>query len=201
MVTWGTALVDLDNDMDRDLFIACGHLQDNIDHYDDVSTYLQRNILLANTGTGAFVDVSRESGTGMQVTLSSRGAGFDDLDNDGDVDVDGDIDGDSDGDTDGDSDGDTDGDMDGDGDTDSDGDSDTDSDSDSDTDSDADGDIGAAGDLQGAGIPPLGHIGQSQVGPGLGHGLHDQDSRHGTSSPAFRGAAPACRRRTAGSVR
>ena len=87
MVTWGVGFVDFDNDSDRDLFIACGHLQDNIDKYDDVSSYLQRNILLSNTGLGTFKDVSRTSGSGMQVKLSSRGVGFDDLDNDGDVDV------------------------------------------------------------------------------------------------------------------
>jgi len=87
MVTWGVGLVDFDHDTDRDLFIACGHLQDNVDRYDDVSSYLQRNLLLRNTGQGTFTDVSRTSGSGMQVRLSSRGAAFDDLDNDGDVDV------------------------------------------------------------------------------------------------------------------
>jgi hypothetical protein len=86
-VTWGVGLVDFDNDADRDLFIACGHLQDNVDKYDDVTRYLQRNILLSNTGQGRFRDVSRTSGSGMDVRLSSRAAGFDDLDNDGDVDV------------------------------------------------------------------------------------------------------------------
>ena len=87
MVTWGVGFVDFDNDLHRDLFIACGHLQDNIDKYDDVTSYLQRNILLRNTGRGTFTDISRTSGSGMEVKLSSRGAGFDDLDNDGDVDL------------------------------------------------------------------------------------------------------------------
>jgi hypothetical protein len=86
-VTWGNTFADFDNDGDRDIFIACGHLQDNVDHYDDVSSYYERNILLMNTGDGKFIDVSDKSGDGMKVKLSSRGAGFDDLDNDGDVDV------------------------------------------------------------------------------------------------------------------
>ncbi len=86
-VNWGTGLVDFDNDGDRDLFIACGHLQDNVELYDDTSAYLVRNILLMNTGNGKFVNVSDQCGDGMAVKLSSRGAGFDDLDNDGDVDV------------------------------------------------------------------------------------------------------------------
>ena len=40
-----------------------------------------------NTGDGKFVDVSDEGGDGMKVKLRSRAAGFDDLDNDGDVDI------------------------------------------------------------------------------------------------------------------
>jgi hypothetical protein len=86
-VNWGTGLVDFDNDGDRDIFMACGHLQDNIDLVDDTSAYQVRNILLENTGDGKFVDVSAASGDGMSVELSSRGTGFDDLDNDGDIDA------------------------------------------------------------------------------------------------------------------
>lgn len=86
-VNWGTALVDFDNDADRDIFMACGHLQDNIDLVDGTSAYEVRNILLENTGDGKFVDSSRKSGDGMSVELSSRGAAFDDLDNDGDIDT------------------------------------------------------------------------------------------------------------------
>ncbi|MHC4698809.1 MAG: CRTAC1 family protein [Planctomycetota bacterium] len=86
-VTWGTGFVDFDNDGDRDLFMACGHVQDNVERYDDTSTYHTRNILLMNTGDGRFVNVSAYSGDGLLVKLSSRSAGFDDLDNDGDVDV------------------------------------------------------------------------------------------------------------------
>ena len=86
-VNWGTGLVDFDNDGDRDIFVACGHLQDEIDLYDDTTSYHVQNILLMNTGDGKFTNVSECSGDGMAIRLSSRGAGFDDLDNDGDVDV------------------------------------------------------------------------------------------------------------------
>jgi len=86
-VTWGNGFVDFDNDGDRDIFIACGHLQDNVDQYDDVTSYLQTNILQANNGRGQFTNVSTQSGAGLRVKRSSRGAAFDDLDNDGDVDV------------------------------------------------------------------------------------------------------------------
>ena len=86
-VEWGSGLIDFDNDGHRDLFIACGHLQDNVDLWDDTTTYEARNILLANTGLGKFADVSSRSGDGMAVKRSSRGTAFDDLDNDGDIDV------------------------------------------------------------------------------------------------------------------
>jgi hypothetical protein len=86
-VTWGTALLDLDNDGDRDIFIACGHLIDNVDRFDSTTSYHARNIVLMNTGNGKFVNVSDRCGDGLAPKHSSRGAVFGDLDNDGDLDV------------------------------------------------------------------------------------------------------------------
>lgn len=86
-VNWGNGLVDFDNDGDRDLFIACGHLLDNIQLIDDRTAFKVRNILLMNAGDKRFVDVSKRCGDGLDPVESSRGAGFDDLDNDGDVDA------------------------------------------------------------------------------------------------------------------
>jgi hypothetical protein len=87
LVTWGTALLDLDNDGDRDIFIACGHLIDNVDRFDSTTSYHARNIVLMNTGNGKFVNVSDRCGDGLAPKHSSRGAVFGDLDNDGDIDV------------------------------------------------------------------------------------------------------------------
>lgn len=86
-VKWGTGVVDLDNDGNRDLFIACGHLIDNVEQFDSTTSYNARNIVLRNTGQGKFVNVSDQCGDGLLPKLSSRGAVFDDLDNDGDLDV------------------------------------------------------------------------------------------------------------------
>ena len=86
-VTWGNGLVDFDNDGDRDIYVACGHVQDNIERYDDTSSYRARNILLMNRGDGTFVNVSDQCGDGLQVVMASRGAAFDDLDGDGDIDA------------------------------------------------------------------------------------------------------------------
>lgn len=87
LVTWGCGMIDFDNDGYRDLFIAAGHLHDNVERFDTTTTYHQRNLVHWNLGNGRFVNVSDRCGNGLAVQLSSRGAAFDDLDNDGDVDV------------------------------------------------------------------------------------------------------------------
>ena len=86
-VSWGNGFADFDNDGDRDIFIACGHLYDNLHHFDETTTYHTPNLLLENLGNGKFLNVSDQCGDGMAAKRSSRGAGFDDLDNDGDIDV------------------------------------------------------------------------------------------------------------------
>ncbi len=84
---WGVGLVDFDNDGRRDAFIACGHFLENIREFDTRTSYRTPNILLWNAGGKKFVDVTGQCGGGMAVVESSRGAAFDDFDNDGDVDV------------------------------------------------------------------------------------------------------------------
>jgi len=86
-VTWGNGFADFDNDGDLDIFIACGHLQDNVELFDRTTSYRAPNQLMENLGNEKFVNISQKAGDGMKVTQSSRGAGFDDLDNDGDIDV------------------------------------------------------------------------------------------------------------------
>ena len=87
-VTWGCAFVDLDNDGDRDLVVACGHVYDNVERFDDTTSYRARNVVLQNllreTGQARFVNISDRCGDGLQVRQSSRGLAADDLDNDGD---------------------------------------------------------------------------------------------------------------------
>ena len=86
-VTWGVGCVDFDNDSSMDLFVACGHLDDNVEQRDDTTAYAVKNILLHNNGEGRFEDLSGMAGSGMAACYSSRGAAFDDLDNDGDIDA------------------------------------------------------------------------------------------------------------------
>ncbi len=86
-VTWGCGLVDFDNDGRRDIFVVCGHTEDNIESRDNATTYAARPILLRQTDSGKFEDVTDSCGDGMKVRLVGRGAVFEDLDNDGDIDV------------------------------------------------------------------------------------------------------------------
>jgi hypothetical protein len=86
-VRWGLGLVDFDNDGYPDLFIACGHTDDNVERYDDTTSYRAQNVVLRNTGDGRFVDVSATCGDGLAPKKVARGVAFDDLDNDGRVDV------------------------------------------------------------------------------------------------------------------
>jgi enediyne biosynthesis protein E4 len=86
-VNWGSAVVDFDNDGHRDLIIANGHTEDNIEERDKNASYRCRNILLRNTGQGCFVNVSNQAGDGLEPVQASRGLAIDDLDNDGDLDV------------------------------------------------------------------------------------------------------------------
>jgi len=86
-VKWGCGLVDFDNDGYRDIFLVCGHFDENVRLRDDTTSYMVRPILLRNTGQGKFVNVSDASGDGMRAELTGRGVAFDDLDNDGRIDV------------------------------------------------------------------------------------------------------------------
>ena len=80
------AFVDCDNDGFLDVFVANGHLDENVAEYDPSTTYPQQNQLFRNSGDGSFVEVSDQSGPGMHVARVSHGAIFGDYDNDGDVD-------------------------------------------------------------------------------------------------------------------
>jgi hypothetical protein len=86
-VKWGAGFADFDNDTNRDLFIACGHLDQEVHRWNTNTSFRVKNLVLRNMGNGTFQDLSAECGDGLQVLESSRGIGLDDLDIDGDVDV------------------------------------------------------------------------------------------------------------------
>jgi hypothetical protein len=84
---FGTRLFDVDNDGDRDLYVANGHVVDNIRLYEPDATYGQRDLLYENAGNGVFRDASGRGGPVMQLTHVGRGLATADYDNDGDLDA------------------------------------------------------------------------------------------------------------------
>ena len=86
-VGFGTGFFDYDSDGDLDLFFANGHVYPHISLVPAGGTYRQPNQLFRNDGGGHFVDVSIDSGPGLAIRKTSRGACMGDYDNDGDVDV------------------------------------------------------------------------------------------------------------------
>ena len=87
---WAVEFLDYNNDGLLDLFVANGHLQENISLFSD-STYPQGDLLFRNArqqdGTYHFTDVSTAVGLTQLPRKVSRGAAFGDYDNDGDIDI------------------------------------------------------------------------------------------------------------------
>jgi hypothetical protein len=83
---WGTHFIDFDNDGLRDIFVAQSHVLDTIEKTNPYLKYKQTPLLMRNTGKG-FVNVSATAGPAFGNSLTSRGAAFGDLDNDGQIDV------------------------------------------------------------------------------------------------------------------
>jgi len=83
---WGARLFDYDNDGWKDLFVAQGHVMDNIE-LTQPSVHYREPLLLARNRRGKFEDVSRQSGQAFKMPLAARGAAFGDLNNDGFIDI------------------------------------------------------------------------------------------------------------------
>ena len=83
-LAWGVDFVDVNNDGWLDLFIANGHLDDNIAEIDPIGTYAQPNQLFLNNRGDNFSEVADKAGAIRKV---SRGTAFGDIDNDGDIDI------------------------------------------------------------------------------------------------------------------
>jgi len=87
MSGFGTRFMDYDNDGARDLFMANGHVLDNIQRYRADTQYAEPKLMFRNNGRGIFENVSDRLGPDFQLPRVSRGAAIADFDNDGDLDI------------------------------------------------------------------------------------------------------------------
>ena len=86
-VSWGTGIVDLDNDGNPDIFIVTGSVYPEVERKLADYPYKTPRILFRNLGHGTFEELGPEVGPGIVEPHSGRGCAFGDFDNDGDVDI------------------------------------------------------------------------------------------------------------------
>ena len=79
---WGVGLEDFDNDGQKDLFIAQGHVLDNVEAIDPSLHYLEPTLLAMNRNARF-----ERADSGSDALVAGRGAAFGDLNNDGWMDV------------------------------------------------------------------------------------------------------------------
>jgi len=79
---WGVGLEDFDNDGQKDLFVAQGHVLENVEKIDPSLHYLEPTLLALNH-RGRF----QQSDPGTSALVAARGAAFGDLNNDGWIDA------------------------------------------------------------------------------------------------------------------
>jgi hypothetical protein len=87
MSEFGLRFMDYDNDGARDLFMANGHVLDNIERYHADTRYAEPKLMFRNNGRGIFENVSDQLGPDFLLPRVSRGAAIADFDNDGDLDI------------------------------------------------------------------------------------------------------------------
>jgi len=84
---FGTRFMDYDNDGRRDLFMANGHILDNIELVHAGTRYAEPKLMFRNTARGVFQNISDSLGPDFVAPKVSRGAAVGDFDNDGDLDI------------------------------------------------------------------------------------------------------------------
>ena len=84
---FGTQFLDADNDGTLELFVANGHVWDNVSEITPSLSYKQHCQMFGNTGTGQFRDVSKTAGPFFKRPVVGRGVAVGDYNNDGAMDI------------------------------------------------------------------------------------------------------------------
>ena len=84
---FGTEFLDADNNGTLDLFVANGHVWDNVSEITPSLSYKQRCQIFENIGTGQFTKLSETAGTFFKRLVVARGVAVGDYNNDGAVDL------------------------------------------------------------------------------------------------------------------
>jgi len=87
-ISWGTGLVDFDNDGYPDILVVNGTVYPELEHVYKQFEARNPRLIYRNQGNGTFVHMHRsEVGPDIDQRFMSRGCAFGDFDNDGDMDV------------------------------------------------------------------------------------------------------------------
>ncbi|HTU33229.1 MAG TPA: CRTAC1 family protein [Candidatus Acidoferrum sp.] len=86
-ISWGTGLVDLDNDGFPDIFWVTGTVFPGLEHYYSKYPVKSPRIAFRNNGNGTFTELGSGAGPAVNSAHDSRGCAFGDFDNDGDLDM------------------------------------------------------------------------------------------------------------------
>ena len=86
-LAFGINFFDADADGDVDLFVANGHIDEDIERFDPQAAYGQQDQLFANDGHGLFTEVTQAAGPAFEHRLVGRGSATGDYDDDGDLDI------------------------------------------------------------------------------------------------------------------
>jgi hypothetical protein len=84
---FGCFFFDYDNDGWPDIFVADGHIEDQIEQVQKRVRYAEPSHLFRNLGGGKFQEVTAQMGEAFAAPRVARGAAYADIDNDGYLDV------------------------------------------------------------------------------------------------------------------
>ena len=85
--SWGTGLIDFDNDGYPDVLVMTGSVYPEVERKFPQYPYKTPRVLFRNLGNGTFEELNTQGATSITNPYSSRGCAFGDFDNDGDMDV------------------------------------------------------------------------------------------------------------------